>query len=316
MQLNRRQNTKVTEDSKLIIALGDSFVQGQGAYDEETWKSLDYSKERQEEELGYGNDRYFELMDKQFENSFVNVLAKDYLKDYTPINFGFAGNGNRAGTKALTVLHPDLELEKAKEKIVIFYVGQFCRFDFFNKYGIISHNYFASAWPHEPDEDQEPGIKDLWRGYATEVHTDKTEILEFICYAVEVQNWCKANNAKLIYVNSFEPRFDKKHITDVLYQTNDAGDNKVLRQLVDSIEWNKVMPIPGGHNNMVDLFMQKEDMLDKFNFDHSFYGWAIDYCKKHKSLTPEGYFTPCAHPSVKGQRLIAETIYNHIVSEK
>ena len=39
-----------------------------------------------------------------------------------------------------------------------------------------------------------------------------------------------------------------------------------------------------------------------------FYMWAHE----QKQGTPEGYFTPCAHPSYKGHALIAESIYDYI----
>ena len=316
MQQHIRDNLRITEDSNVIIALGDSFVQGVGAYPSATWDSLDWDLDKQTNELNYGSSRYFELTDLMAENCFLNVLTRDYLKDYTPINFGFSGNGNRGCVKALTTLHPDLNITAAKKKIVIYYVGQFCRFDFFNKYGIQSHNYIMTVWPHEPDRDQPLGIQELWRGYATEVHTDKTELLEFISNAVELQTWCKAYDAELVYVNSFEPRFNKDYMTEILGRTNEFGDDFMLRGLVDMIEWDKVMPIPGGHNSMVDLLIEKENMSESLNFDHAFYGWSIDYCKKHKSFTPEGYFTPCAHPSVKAHKLIAKIIYEYLKNGK
>lgn len=42
MQHTVRKSITVTKDSKLIIALGDSFVEGQGAVSEKTWEKFDW----------------------------------------------------------------------------------------------------------------------------------------------------------------------------------------------------------------------------------------------------------------------------------
>ena len=40
-----RETIHVDENSKLIIALGDSFVEGQGAVSKETWEKYNWSEE-------------------------------------------------------------------------------------------------------------------------------------------------------------------------------------------------------------------------------------------------------------------------------
>lgn len=316
MQLEIRNNIKVDSNTNVIIGLGDSFVEGHGAYPIEVWEELGYKKENQDIELNYGSGRYFELHRYHHDNCFLSQLTKKYLVDYIPINFGYSGNGNRACVKALTTMHPDLNLEAAKNKIVIFYVGQFCRFDFFNNYGITGHNIFHTIWPHKPGADMNPGIQELWRGYATSVWNEKTEVLEFISNIVEVQNWCKFNNAKLIVINSFEPKFNKAYIDSVLLRTNEWKDDEVLKHLIDSINWDNVMPIPGGYDSITDLLSVKEDHPEFVGQEHSWYGWSIDYCKENKSFTPNGYFTPCAHPTIKGHELIAKLIFEYIKNGK
>ena len=310
MYLEQLNSINVNENSNVLITLGDSFVQGHGAYPIEVWKSLDFNREKLDEELCIGSERFNELIDLGYKNSFTTLITQLYLKDYIPVNLGYSGNGNRAAVKALTTMHPHLNLPIAKNKIVIFYVGQFCRFDFFNNLEINHHNIFHTAWPHKPSKEMELGKQELWRGYATEVWSEKTEVLEFISNAIEVQNWCKLHNARLIYVNSFEPRFSKENIINAINTNN--TDYSLLPNLIDSIEWDKVMPLPNNHSSMIDILNEKEGMYEFFNEDHSWFGWAQDYCKENKSFTPEGYFTPCAHPTVKGHKLIAETIIEYI----
>jgi hypothetical protein len=312
MQIEVRNSLKIDSNTNVVIGLGDSFVEGHGAYPTEVWEQLEFSKEKQDEELNYGCGRYFEFHKYHHDNCFLSQLTKKYLVDYTPVNFGYSGNGNRAAVKALTTMHPELNLEAAKNKIVIFYVGQFCRFDFFNNYGITGHNIFQTVWPHNPGDHMEPGRQELWRGYATTVWNEKTEVLEFISNVVEVQNWCKLNNAKLVIVNSFEPKFDKTYIESVLLKTNKWGDDAVLKHLLHSINWDNVMPIPKGYNSICDLLSDKEDKPEFIGLEHNWYGWALDHCRDNKSFTPNGYFTPCAHPTIKGHELIAKIIFDYI----
>lgn len=303
-----RKNITVTEDSRVLIGIGDSFVQGHGAYPEEVWAELDFDQDKALAHVDWQHEDFHRLRKLESENNFITQITKKHLKDFIPINFGYSGNGNRAGIKALTTLHPDLNIEKAKEKIVIFYVGQFCRFDFFNKLPIYDHNYFTGVWPHEPSEDMELGMQELWRGYGVEVWSEKTQVLEFISNLVELQNWCKLYNAKLIVVNSFEPAFDREKIEAVL----DTKEERYLKYLKDSINWDNVMPIPFNYNSMIDLLCHYEHTKDVIGRDHFFYSWSTEYCKEHKSFTPNGYFTPCGHPTIKGHELIADTIFNFI----
>ena len=39
-----------------------------------------------------------------------------------------------------------------------------------------------------------------------------------------------------------------------------------------------------------------------------FYGWAMSF----NEMTPKGFLTKCAHPSINGHKVIANELYNHI----
>ena len=315
MQHDIRKNINITKDSKLIIGLGDSFVEGQGALSEETWSRYDWAEERlnylNHEETDDGKTEYQLIREEENSNCFLTVLCDKYLSDFTPINFGYRGNGNRAAVKALTTLHPDLNLSIAKEKIVVFFVGQLVRFDFFNKHDNNAHSYFHTIWPHEPDDTQSIGTQNLWRGYATEVYSQKTAALELICNIVEVQNWCKANNAKLLLVNSFTYDFDKELLTEALKYRLPHKEPNYLLPLIDEIDWSNLAELPDNRKQMIDILLDKEERPDLIGTDHIWYGWP----RTMKSLTPKGYLTPCSHPSPKGHRLIAKTLAD-IINKK
>ena len=112
--------------SKILIGLGDSFTQGQGACSIELWEKYNW-------DLGTSSEiDNHDLLKSSYENSWVNKICENYLTEYTPINLGMTGRGNRAAVKEL-YLHPDLQLEKSNEIIVVFMLTGMERFDFIDK---------------------------------------------------------------------------------------------------------------------------------------------------------------------------------------
>ena len=312
MQYSTRKSLKVNKDSKLIIALGDSFVEGQGAVSKETWQKYDWSEPKMTS-ISPCSDEFKSLREEEHNNAFVNVLCKKHFPDYTPINLGYRGNGNRATVKALTTLHPDLNLGVAKEKIVIFFVGQMVRFDFFNNKLNNTHNYFHTVWP-APTDSEEIGIQNLWNGYATEVYSPVTAALEVISNIVEVQNWCKLNNGKLLLVNSFTYDFEREKLIDALtdFTPGFKDEDGLIVNLVDTIDWSNLAMLPKGRKQMVDVLLDRENRHDLAGLDHLWYFWP----RELKNFTPKGLMTPCSHPSPKGHQLIAKVLAKEIKEKK
>lgn len=300
-----RDKLKLTKNSKALIVLGDSFVEGQGALTDYVWEKYDWSEENFNKVGSYidgkHNPEHEYIRTQERDNAFPNIICKNYMTDWTPVNLGFRGNGNRAGVKALTTCYPDLNLHLPKEKIVIFFVGQFCRFDFTSK-EFDSHSMWHTIWPHADPGMDSIGEKNLWNGYATEVFDDLTGILEFIYLVKELEMWCQLHNAKLVLINSFEYDFDRSFMNKV------TKDKTWARLLVDNFPWDKVMKHPKGKRAMVDELLEAEGRQDLMDGQHKFYFWA----KEHKKGTPKGYFTPCAHPTIKGHELYAKIIYQHL----
>jgi len=116
----------IDKNSKIIIGLGDSFTEGLGACSEKLWKRCDWDLNN------VTVDKLKEYQISYYENSWVHKLAKNHMPDFIPINMGMAGRGNRAAVKELH-LHPELNLSDAKEKIVVFMLSGYERFDFVNR---------------------------------------------------------------------------------------------------------------------------------------------------------------------------------------
>lgn len=284
------KDINITKDSKLIIGLGDSFTQGQGACDIPVWEKYNW-------DLKLMQTKYdSQILPYEYEGAWVNQLCKNYMPDWTPINFGMRGCGNRATVKQLYT-HPDLGIEKAKEKIVIFAVTGFERFDFVNKV-FHEHNQFFAMWP-SPWSD---GVtnKKLWEAYFEDVYDERFSIIEALLNIVEVQTWCKANNAKFILCSAFNSNLNKEYFLKYLEKDNNSN-----RSLINLVDWNNTFR-PQGYETFTDMLVNREERGDLKG--GGFYTWALENLKG----TPNGYFTPCAHPSYKGHTLIAESMYEYI----
>lgn len=284
------KNINITKDSKILIGLGDSFTQGQGACKKEIWEKHNYSFDDMY--------KHQETLVEEYKGSWVNQLCENHLTDYIPINLGLRGCGNRAAVKEL-YLHPELKLETAKEKIVVFMLSGMERFDFLNR-DFVDHHHFFAMWPNPWDKGATN--KKLWEIYAEDIWSDKFGYIELLLNIAEAQSWAKANNAKFILVSAFRNDYKRESFKKVLTKINEIN-------LVDVIDWDNYLS-PGGYNCFTDLLVHLEDRDDLLN--GGFYGWAMG----HDKMTPKGLFTKCAHPSYEGHKIIAKTLYEFITKKR
>jgi len=288
------KDIKITEDSKIIIALGDSFTQGQGAAPEHIWEKFNWDADAM-----YNNE---EVIREEYEGSWVHQLCRDYMPGWIPVNMGQRGCGNRAAIKDI-YLHPSLNLELAKEKIVIFMISGIERFDFIDKAFNPQFHFFSMwPWPGSKNEKYDP----LWSFYGENIWSDNFGILELLLNLAEARVWCKANNAKLIITSAFSDALERNKFRAI--NRNDKAD-VIVRDLDKNIDWQDVL-YPKGFNCMTDYLINLEERQDLMG--SSFYFWAMGMEK----YSPKGYFTKCAHPSYKGHGAIAECIYEFIQGKK
>lgn len=303
----QEENLKIDENSKILIGLGDSFTQGEGAYSIDIWEKYGWDPQK------IKKDENVDALKSGYENSWVNKLCVNYLTDYVPINLGMGGRGNRAAAKEL-YLHPELNLESAKEKIVVYMLTGLERFDFIhNKYN--EHHHFKTVWPFSTVSGD---LGDLWKPFSEHIYGDRFSVIELLLNVADVKTWCKANNAKLILTSAFTPIIKRNNLIksikgDYLDSNSFYKQNKRIEALVDIIDWDKFL-YPEGENCFTDLLLileNRHDLLD-FNSSHLFHEFAL----KQQKLSPKGYISKCAHPSFNGHEVIAKVIYNHIVSQK
>ena len=331
-----KQITKINKDlektGKAIIALGCSFVQGQGAVDDELYTNykwsynglgapLEIQVDDAERNFILNNYKNVEITyDKldftfmEYENSFVNVLCQKYFQgEYTPINFGLRGCGNRATIKELH-FHPDIRWDLMKEIIVIYAPSGFERFDFIND-TYDDHFRWTCMWPHYEDIDQ-PERKKLWEGYATQIWSDRFQVFEQIGHVQELVTWCNSKNAKLIITPGFERRYTREYFTESLKSivrrdknhvkykskfTDKFIDRTKFEKYVELFPWDSIFE-PNGFKTFADLTMSNEELDD--NTDHFFQFLGTG--------SPNMWITPCAHPSAKAHDLFAEVLYKYL----
>lgn len=292
------QENRITKDSKLLIGIGDSFCAGRGACSIELWEKYGWDMERMYSEGGT------EVEESNYANSWVNQLCKNHMPDWTPLNLGMSGKGNRFAIKELMV-NPLLGIEKAKEKIVVFAVSGFERFDLAKD--LVGEEHFTTQWPvYGGYKEKKLGYSELTLENGDSLYSEKFVISEFILNIIELMNWCKLHNAKLLLISAFTPEFNKNHFIDVLSPnvTSVLGQMK-LDELIWSVPWERIIR-PLGFSCITDMLMH----LEGWDKDLPGYGFRN---VKIETIGPNGYMTKCQHPSEKGHKLLAEIIYEHIM---
>lgn len=296
-------------DSKLLIGLGDSFTQGQGACEIELYEKHNWDLNV------VGSDNEKELWQSFYKNSWVNQICINHLTDYTPINLGMTGRGNRGAVKEL-YLHPELKLESFKEKIVIYMLSGMERFDFIHK-NYNEHIHYITMWPNFQNADVNQ--KKLWDYYLEYIWNDRFGAIEMILNIAEAQTWCKANNATLYLVSAFRPDYRKENFIEMIKgDKNDEqnylyGNDNYINQLINIIDWNRFIRL-SNYNCVTDFLchLEKNEKLINVNDSRGFW----EFVEKIDKISDKGYVTKCGHPSVTGHKEIAKILYEEIKTTK
>ena len=190
---------------KYVIGLGCSWTQGEGGYPEHVWK-----EHNGRVQIRARPDEHVRIY--EHENSWVNVLCRDHMPEYTPVNLGARGIGNRAAVKQLHFCDT-VDWDNSEGYIVLMLSG-LERFDFFAQHpygpnhdnhkdgystGDFRHYKWRTMWPHPNDGDEGP----LWTVYFEMLHSDAFIACEAMMALLELQEFCKAHNFKMIVANAF-----------------------------------------------------------------------------------------------------------------
>lgn len=285
----------INEDSKVLIGIGDSFCSGHGACSIELWEKYGWDEKKM---YGTGN---VEIALSEEKNSWLNQLCTNQMPDWIPLNLGTSGKGNRFAVKEL-MINQITGFEKAKEKIVVFFVSSFERFDLAHDF---INDHFSTLWPFYDDGKNGYGV--LTSDYGEPLYSMKFVISEFILNIIELVNWCNLHNAKLLLISGFTPELNPQFFRDVLSPSvrDEIGQMK-LDKLISSVPWHRIIR-PNGFSCITDMILHLEGW-DEYIPNYGFRSLKID------TISPNGFFTKCQHPSEKGHKLLAEIIYEHIVN--
>lgn len=275
----------IESGDNLIIATGDSFTQGLGAYPETIWQEHNYDIDCVNTDMKLVK----KLLPYIYENSWVNQLCKNHLKEYKSVNLGCMGVGNRAAAKELFLNPIYKDILKCNKAIVVYMMSGMERFDFVNK-NFPKNGHFYSMWP-SLDQNK------LWECYARDLWSDRFVAIETIINIVDVQNFCKSHNFELILTSGFDNRINIDWFKKSLPDEN--------HYLIDLVNWDKFF-YPKGCRSFLELLLKLDGHTDPKILDSDYY--KIYYKTGNKSK----YITPCVHPSEFGHKIIAEEIYKFI----
>jgi len=290
---------------KYIIGLGCSWTQGEGGYPDEIVKQ--YNGRVQISNRGK-ND--YHLRKYELENSWVNQLARDHFPDYTPLNLGIKGIGNRA---AVHQLHFVDNIDWSNSTgIIVFMMSGVERFDFFREHpktisdhritqpdgysnGEFEHNKWRTMWP-APDNGGEEGP--LWNCYAKMLWSEQFAACEQMMALLDLQAFAKAHGFKVVIANAFNhhnPQGIKYYLQE------NAGS------LANKFDWNGYI-----HDEVPYIaFMQKLVWCDGL-MDPMQWGGFYQFYKQRD--WPAEYLTNCdgSHPTTKGYKVIADELAEFI----
>lgn len=331
-----RINNDLARTRKAIISLGCSYAEGQGAVNDELYTDYEWthpkiglgleiittSAERKQILSKYPNlkkeglDKInFRFMEK--DNSFVSVLCKKYFAgEYTPINFGVRGCGNRATIKEL-YFYPNIAWHLIDELIVVYMPSGIERFDFVND-EVVDGNRWKAMWPH-PDGMPEGPRKTLWEGYAKCLHSDRFMVLEQLSHVQELVTWCKLHNAKLIITPAFDDRYNRKFFQEQLdinvFRSPEGAfvkqkipifRSEAVSNFINLFPWDSMFE-PDGYKTMAQFVIaQDPDVEDTKEYFFQFIGKG----------SPNLWMTACAHPSAKAHDAYAKRLHDHILKLK
>lgn len=330
-------NTDLRRTRAAVIGMGCSFVEGQGAFDDEMYEMYHFEVKRvgrpaaldiSVEELRRISIQYDIPFDEQtqnvnwtvmeYRNAFVNVLCSKYLfHEYTPINLGLRGHGNRATIKEVYA-HPAIDWHLIDKLIVVWMPSGLERFDFVSDMWFDAAHW-ACLWPQPENVPVNKPRYNMWKGYKEAIWSDKSEVLEQIMNACELQTWCQAHNADLIITPAFDTRYTREYFLSALrknyHRTCDwerqenpyipewHNENFRAEHLIDSFPWNNFFR-PQDFLTFSDFTLQQEGICGNNIWEWLGIG------------TPKRWMTPCCHPSAKAHDLYAKLLSEYLVNQQ
>lgn len=266
---------------RYVVGLGCSWTQGQGGYPKEIW---DQYKGRVD--LPGGEDQHLRVHEQN--NSWVNALCRDHLKDYEPINLGVRGCGNRGAVKQL--YFSDIDWSQGSGYVVLMLTGldrfDFLREDLLKGDSTYHHYKYNTIWPIESSDNE------LWRGYA-KAWSEQVVAHETMLSMLELQDFCKLYDYKIVVANGFNTVDLKAHMFEF------------ATPLAKKFNWDSYLHETTQYEAMIEKLIGLDHAIDQKD-------WKDFYTKYSKFNYPKEYLTNCSHPTIKGYSTIANELNKFI----
>ena len=283
---------------KYLIGLGCSWTQGEGGYPDHIWEQHNYRMQ-----LPLDSD-YF-LRKYEHENSWVNVLCRDYFTEFTPVNLGVRGIGSRAAVHQLHFCDK-IDWDNSTGIIIFMIPGMFrydilskdCKKSFKNQDDFYSnleyqHYKWTQVYPntHRASEDS------LYRSLdETLLNIDFISTNQVLAL-LELQNFCKLYKYKLILVNPYNVQVHG--LANYLHSSS-----KLAHKIDWSIDFHKTV----NYVSLMQKLVSLEFSVTNDNW-HSYFGYYNQLSR------PAKYLTNCAgtHPTIDGYKVIAKELADYIM---
>lgn len=275
---------KIVPGDNVIIGLGDSFTQGVGTYNLETWASIP------EKPSTYNISGQL-FLEEQGQNNYIRQLVNDHLPGYKTFNLGINGAGNRGAIKELYLNPLPNNLNNV---VVILMCSGIERFDFLKKddesAGINWHQKWQTIFPCITDRGV---ISEVDKAYFTRIYTPRGDAIEFLMNIKDAENFCKAHGYKFVFASAFD-RFVNKDLLKEQLANKDY--------LIDMIDWNNFIST-GDFYAIIDMVNQLEcEPLQMWELHKRMYDRKM----------PTKYITPCCHWSKEGAKYVANFIFKEL----
>lgn len=302
----------IDKNSKILIGLGDGFVNGHGACSNELWEKCNWDLNN----VTHDNIKEYQM--SFYKNSWVHKICENYMTEYIPINMGITGVGNRGAVKEL-YLHPELNIESAAEKVVVFMLSDFEKFDFIHR-EYFEHIHFETI---QPMLNQSTSKRELWDSFTKHAYSDRGGLIETLLAIAEAKTWCKAHNATLLLTSSTRYEYNHDYFVKTILEDCECDKGRTPNYLLDRptyvgtianfISWEDFFR-PAGHHCLTDYLLELEnkDILMNTKYSEKYY----DYSYGLEKLSENGYITNSSYPSENGHEKIANIISNHITHLK
>jgi hypothetical protein len=290
---------------KYIVGVGCSWTQGEGGYPKEVVDAHNGRTQIRCGQPGFPNSDYY-LRVHELENSWVNQLARDHFAEYTPLNLGIKGIGNRAAVQQLHFVDT-VDFNDA-EGILILMLSGFERFDVFQQrpkdnYGFAEpdgysngeyrHQKWRTAFPAE----HSGGADAFWTCYAKELWSEQFVASETMMALLNLQTFAKAYGFKVVVANAFNIRHEG--IYEWLKEYSGS--------LVDKFDWSCYVHNETDYVAFMEKLVQLDGKIDDWIHYHRYYNPKNLSTHSEYLTNDEG-----THPTIKGYKVIADELAHFI----